>query len=389
MTPKEFKEFLDEINENMPGVACEEMINVANRAGDEGKQFVENLRVLNDGLAQMIGSLIVRDSEYFASQEFNEELKQFNTARRDVLSYLRNNPDVFTNSDNDKLDKAKAKEVTEMLLKLLPNFRENYRSVKDSLASGTDEWPEPVEQKIVLEERKSSGHMNPELAEVQGADPTYRTQGQFGDIATKLEKAKTWYNSGEYNDLVEAVKSLNKVSKIDQDANLDDVHKYAIKLWAVKKQINKYLDHKGKDGVKQNAFDKLAAVEELNQEISKRLSTLDVNSFTYGKYTVDVNAFASTYKDEMESSRAEYLKKHAWAAPSQMNENECNQKYAEAKKVYPKLDQKDYMNADTCMCRIILRAEKKVNNDLVRMRKQFQAHPAREVAKAPVAPQMS
>ena len=102
---------------------------------------------------------------------------------------------------------------------------------------------------------------------------------KIDSIVEKLENAKTFYNSGEYNRIIDIAKMLyhtDELPKKFKDSATTPEERHAFKLASIKAQIDAYIDHKAKDGVKPNVYHKLAAVEELNRYVCEELNRIGV-----------------------------------------------------------------------------------------------------------------
>ena len=104
---------------------------------------------------------------------------------------------------------------------------------------------------------------------------------KIDSIVEKLENAKTFYNSGEYNQIIDVAKMLyhtDELPKKFKDSATTPEARHAFKLASIKAQIDAYIDHKAKDGVKPNVYHKLAAVEELNRYVCEELNRIGVKN---------------------------------------------------------------------------------------------------------------
>lgn len=254
---------------------------------------------------------------------------------------------------NTELGREKNEEYKEKVIRIAESFAANVASLKKELSSN-------------------------------GPD----TIGDFDKYVKELKDAKTVFNSDEYNGLIEAVKYINTKEKFEIAPDLDEQHTYAAKLWTVKMQIDKYLAHKAQDGVNQNSFKKLAAVEKLNKEITRRLQKLDIPEFSFNTYKVNVKKLAQTDQKDIQT----YLKNHdEKTMPSAISDDELTKKYEAAVKRNFKVTKEDMKNVDACMCKITIKAcnlgvkEKKVN-ELRSMRLQFEEAPANEAEPKKEAP---
>ena len=108
---------------------------------------------------------------------------------------------------------------------------------------------------------------------------------KIDSIVEKLENAKTFYNSGEYNQIIDVAKMLyhtDELPKKFKDSAKTPEAIHAFKLASIKARIDAYIDHKAKDGVKPNVYHKLAAVEELNRYVSEELNRIGVKHIPGG-----------------------------------------------------------------------------------------------------------
>ena len=108
---------------------------------------------------------------------------------------------------------------------------------------------------------------------------------KIDSIVEKLENAKTFYNSDEYNQIIDVAKMLyhtDELPKKFKDSAKTPEAIHAFKLASIKVRIDAYIEHKAKDGVKPNVYHKLAAVEELNRYVSEELNRIGVKHIPGG-----------------------------------------------------------------------------------------------------------
>lgn len=181
------------------------------------------------------------------------------------------------------------------------------------------------------------------------------------------------------------VKKMNESDDFKGSEVLDDEQKCVIRLLLIKSRINTYLKHKAVDGVKQNSYKKLAAVEELNQMVSDKLSGMNFKAFKYNGENISMNSLHITYDDEVE---AYYNKKSERAkenAPIGWKDKEYRVKLLGAISRYPNATLQDIRNVDRCMCRIILGALANDNvpveriNELKEQRTTFRENPGEKI----------
>lgn len=223
--------------------------------------------------------------------------------------------------------------------------------------------------------------------------------GSFRDKIQALKDGKTRFNSSEYKDLINLVEHVSDSGAIKGTENLSDMQRYVAKLCLIKKQINKYLRHKAKNGVKQNVYGKLAAVEDLNREITARLAAIDVpvDKFGLDGKTINLENLKKklTYEDEVTAAKKKNPEVNALKL---MTNDELDGAWNAALEKYPAASRYNVELVDDCMCRIILKAEKKgysaaTLEEHLNIRKSFQENPAKKVVTAekeaqPVQPQM-
>ena len=108
---------------------------------------------------------------------------------------------------------------------------------------------------------------------------------KIDSIVDKLKNAKTFYNSDEYNQIIDVAKMLyhtDELPKKFKDSAKTPEAIHAFKLASIKVRIDAYIEHKAKDGVKPNVYHKLAAVEELNRYVSEELNRIGVEHIPGG-----------------------------------------------------------------------------------------------------------
>jgi len=183
-----------------------------------------------------------------------------------------------------------------------------------------------------------------------------------------LESAKTLVNSDEYKELINSVKELKELTTTEHFV----IYR---KLEEIGEKIDKYIDHKAKDGVKANTYKKLAAVQELNEWVSNTINSANgIGANTRYK------SYAAMYEDYTKDNKSADLL-HV------LGDGELHNVKDEMKKNGIKLyDEKSQMEenvdiknigintikaADDCMCAIIHRASKDMRPDLIKVRNKF------------------
>lgn len=229
----------------------------------------------------------------------------------------------------------------------------------------------------------------PENEEPEKEEPVSRraNKNALDDMVKKLEGAKTTFNSGKYKDIITMVKFARDNEAWDGTENLDADQIYIVKLMAIKSRINKYINHKAADGVKQNSFKKLAAVEELNQLISTALDETAFGSFDYAGVTINKGDHDITFQQEYDT----FIKKHGdyydeECHPKLASDETLLQNYNEAKGKY-NTSLQEMQNVDRCMCRIVVSSmsHKNIPDDRISenmgMKLTFLKHPSVEIKK--------
>ncbi len=104
----------------------------------------------------------------------------------------------------------------------------------------------------------------------------------FKSFADELKAAKTTVNSSEYKNIISALEQLDKpgFGPWGEESGLTPGQNEAAKLLTVKMYVDKYIAHKGNDGVKKNVYGKLAAVEKLNEYLCKKINGANPQGFT-------------------------------------------------------------------------------------------------------------
>ncbi len=122
----------------------------------------------------------------------------------------------------------------------------------------------------------------------------------FEEFAEELKNAKTTVNSSEYKAIISTLEQLDKpgLGPWGEKAGLTPMQNEAAKLLTVKMNIDKYLAHKSKDGVKKNVYEKLAAVEKLNEYISKKIVESNPQPFPEGKFS-GLNKYINSAKQNV------------------------------------------------------------------------------------------
>ena len=114
----------------------------------------------------------------------------------------------------------------------------------------------------------------------------------FSKFSKQLSDAMTSGDSDEYKKIIDAVKTFGRLDKIDNllDKNmaaglkkLNPIQQQAFKMFLVKEKINKYIAHKAKDGIKENALAKIDLVEKLDKYVCDRIRELNPDPFEFGE----------------------------------------------------------------------------------------------------------
>ncbi len=122
----------------------------------------------------------------------------------------------------------------------------------------------------------------------------------FKSFADELKAAKTTVNSSEYKAIISVLEQLDKpgYGPWGEEAGLTPGQNEAAKLLTVKMNIDKYLAHKSNDGVKKNVYGKLAAVEKLNEYISRKIVESDPQPFPEGQFS-GLNKYINSAKQNV------------------------------------------------------------------------------------------
>ena len=116
-------------------------------------------------------------------------------------------------------------------------------------------------------------------------------------LVEKMENASMFTDSTEYKNLMSMTKMLNQTELVPHTEGLTQKQHQALKIATLKSCVDAYLDHKARDGVKRNVYHKLAAVEELNRYLCKRMDEIGVWNIPDKKLHDEVN-FPKTVEDE-------------------------------------------------------------------------------------------
>ncbi len=206
-------------------------------------------------------------------------------------------------------------------------------------------------------------------APIREQDVYDKDMGALDDFRDNLKAARTTFNSDQYKLIISTLKEMQKpgpapVSKNEHDTDIKTLtpkQNHVAKLYAVQYAIDLYLRHKSRDGVNANTYHKLAAVEELNQFITKRISDLKPKNFVYlGKKLPD----EILPKVESKFNKADISKNVEAALNSGIEtyDAECIQTLS-------------------CMERIISLAGDKAQNALVDMQNKFFREPGPQEAR--------
>ena len=191
-------------------------------------------------------------------------------------------------STEDKIKKAVEYDGTEIDFELPEHHRldnydlaDNLDNARSSFKRATGKGPNQAEY---LAGKKSFGVD-------YSAD-----QRNFADFTEKLSNALTSHDSSLYKDIINTVRTFSLSYEIGAlpDKNetadlkkLNQKQQQALKMFLIKDKIDKYVNHKAKDGIKQNAFAKLEVVEELDKFVCDRIRELNPQTISLGKRQFD------------------------------------------------------------------------------------------------------
>lgn len=218
-----------------------------------------------------------------------------------------------------------------------------------------------------------------EAEERELAPRNFSPKGLFEGSVNKLEAAGARGDSKEYSELLKMVKDIND-GKVKGSEMRSPRESYVLQLIAIKSRINKYLIHKAETGVKQNSYKKLAAVEELNIEITRRLKNIKCDSFIHENKLVNPSKLVLSYEDEVKRFTKNFGKNIEKKPPSPLSDDIMKKWEQNAKTNYPNANVEEMKMVDACMCRIMLASHHngkygKNTEELGKMREQFRINP--------------
>lgn len=274
-----------------------------------------------------------------------------------------------------------------------------YVDVKDEKESGKGNTPwktlllKRIEAIKVGEERvyqarpKVAEKLLAEQQKNVGKPKAVSAKGQFTNILEKLKNARTRFdNSDEYEAIITMVDFANTHDNWESGRGLNVEQRYITQILAIKNAVNKYINHKACDGVKQNSFKKLAAVEELNNMLTKFIGEVEFKPFTYANTQVKREDYQFSFDEELAKSNFKEIRGDQYNAPVMVSKELMQDQKTAINDRYPNANVKQMLNVDGCMCRIILSAmnhgkvsEKSINN-LLKMRSEFLNNPAEKIA---------
>ena len=300
----------------------------------------------------------------------------------DILDWYGNTFIAFMLLNDKNLKEAASEEYKE-------SFFDKYASLNARIGSNYLVIHEAYEK---LSHGEIDKRMNEDGSLIDEFDPQFRMTEVFAETITKakeahdrrnddkelaklgkkLEDAKTFVNSSEYKDIIKMVKAFDSQTKVPHTDSLKENEVQALKLKAIKNKVDEYIAHKAKDGVKQNVYKKLAAVEELNKYLCKRINKLAPEHFYIGdkKYFLPENVhenFLDGIENPQLKDKLDFEKQNGT----------FQEKYDAIKGQYnTSLD--EYKNVQDCMGRIILSANQKAINtkDLSKQQLDFMTKPS-------------
>ena len=113
---------------------------------------------------------------------------------------------------------------------------------------------------------------------------------ECSEFAYKLNTAKRWNDSKEYRAIITELESLrdnpfNTLTlggfRAKEYKGLTDNQIKAIPYVRLYTKVEQYLQHKAKDGVNRNAYDKLDLVEQLSKYVGSKIEELNPGTFSY------------------------------------------------------------------------------------------------------------
>lgn len=244
-------------------------------------------------------------------------------------------------------------------------------------------------------EEPSDSSYEDEIDVIKEALPSNPEQNPFKEVYDKLVSLKTFSSSRSYRGIISMLEFAMENENWESGKDLKPEERYISKLLAIKSSINKYINHKAEDGVKQNVFKKLAAVEELNRLVENCLSKVKFESFEYGDTVVKRENYELSFEEEVKAAKYKKFRNEKYKHYTPVTEKEAKlQKMVVADK-YPEATANEIMYADGCMARIILSAlnhrdvPEKVLDEHFKNQKELFNNPANEKVAEKATPSVS
>lgn len=209
--------------------------------------------------------------EKYEYEKLIEMIKMLETVT-DWRSYFGNKTTIFNNEEKnivDVIDQIKSAESYETL-------NENFKAY--------DEWVDDINKAVTamqqfvkfnggMQKDDNSKSLNADInAASDEADKNF-----FGATAKIMAQARkdSWKNSTEFDKMENDLKQLNKI--INGEIKVPEAEK-AMKIYEaldnLEKSTNKYLEHKAKKGINENAIAKVDAAKEMKDYIKERKSEI-------------------------------------------------------------------------------------------------------------------
>jgi len=218
------------------------------------------------------------------------------------------------------------------------DWEEDGNQIEEEIVKDAPEEKDPdqiADTKDFVAQLNEGAHGEEEKIDLVG-----RVRTNIEKSIRELEKAKTIVNSDEYKNLISFMRKLKEQNALNSN-NLKT------NLTEIGQMIDSYINHKARDGVKTNTYNKLAAVQKANVWLSQAMKEREMDR-------------AMNYQEvyEREGGAQKKLVPKPEEVLTLTGKENSNDK-----------DNSKYV--DNCICTIILRAKEDKRTDLNNVRKEL------------------
>jgi len=328
----------DEIIDEIIMEKSDEQINEENPLSIEEKK--KELKEVKEIIRQLQKDI---DNENFSYArgiaELSEEKGDYENRHKELAWELNviNDPYVDLEEDEPTIKKSEEQIIEEHYEQMTEHYTKESKAAHFAHA---EDFVAPTNAKP--EDFAAQTNIKP-IEKTEDFDLARKVLTNISKSINELEKAKTLVNSGEYKNLIKYLKDIkdnkNLLSKENIKTTLQDIGR----------KIDKYIDHKAKDGVKANAYNKLAAIQKVNVWVSEAMGEIGLSR-------------AKNYAEAYAKFDGEHKKDVPKPDKADL-ENKAEKKQDAAAKTIKYVDD--------CICTIILKADENKRPAINNVRNEF------------------